>query len=300
MSEFGQYFEKYLNLRRVAQINESTLNREIIGMDLLINFLRAEGFEGNELEVTHQDALKFSQYINEKKTLKNNSKLHHLQMCRYFFKEAVKQGWIAKDPWKRIPLPKQEVIIPITLSVKQMKTLLEVPTLETVQGIRDRLIMELLYSCALRKSELVNLRTDSFGADFRTVRVKGKGNKEAVLPVGKMAAHFTHFYLTALYPHLKNKGTDYLFCALKTGKPLDARMLERIVSLYGQEIGLKERLKPHTFRYSIATHLSEEGADIRMIQCYLRHDSIDTTAKYIRHNFKRLQEVHRQTHPREH
>ena len=298
MNQFGDHFERYKTLRKLS-VAESTLRCEEVTHKYLWKFLEEKQFKGNELDIKRENLLEYCRYVNTKDDFKANTKHHRIKLLKPFYNEAVRQNWILLNPLYRIENPKREQVIPFTLTVQQMKALLQLPDLNTVIGIRDRMMFELMYCCGLRKEEVSKVCIDDFSEDYRRLKIKGKGGNESMLYVGKMSAHFLKFYIENIYTHLKNKGTKYLLTSLKTGNALPARWIEKITISYGNQLGLKAKLLPHCFRYSVATHLSEEGADLRLIQAFLRHASPETTTRYIRADFQRLKDVHAVTHPRE-
>lgn len=295
---FGEHFERYRRLRMARNLSEMTLKAEEDAHRKLWGFLSGRDFGGDELEVKREDIQAYTEEVFGNPGLKANSKRILVGNLKYFFREAVRQEWMLSNPMKGVKLPAMEIPLIRVLTVKEMKTLLETPDMSSAVGVRDRAMMELLYSCGLRRSELLSLRRKSFDEDFETVRVMGKGNKEAVLPVGRVARHYLRFYVDKVFPGMNKQEQDFLFIDCNTGRHLSKPGLERNLRAYGKEAKLKTPLSPHVFRYSVCTHLAEEGVDIRLIQEFMRHDSINTTARYIRQSFERLQEVHRSTHPR--
>ena len=293
--QFGEHFERYLLIRRARNISESTLRNEKKQHRLFWKFLESCQFQGDELSVRRKEIEQYALDVNSNTETKANTKRTRLSYLKYFYREAERQGWIAFDPAESLELPKVERPAIRILKVQEMKTLLATPELDTVVGIRDRTIMEVMYSSALRRSEVLSLKEDSFADDFRTVKVNGKGGKEAVVPVGKMAAHFLKFYCDTVRLRIARE-TKLLFVGVNDGSGLSSVSLEKIIRDRSQQAGLS-KVTPHCFRYSVCTHLVEEGVDIRLIQEFMRHESIDTTARYIKHAFEHLQEVHRKTHP---
>jgi integrase/recombinase XerD len=158
--------------------------------------------------------------------------------------------------------------------------------------------MELMYSSALRRSELVELKTSSFLDDYRCVKVMGKGTKESILPVGKLAAHFLKFYIEHVLPEPIKQNDNNVFISFNRQEPLKSKYVYQMVRDYGRKAQFKFDISPHVFRYSIATHLADNGVDVKFIQDFLRHESPRTTTRYIEQGFKQLQSVHERTHPR--
>ncbi len=295
----GAPFERYAVLRRAAGIGERSIKTEADSHRWFWRFLEGRGFAGDELAVGKDDFQAYAQHVLQRQDLQANSKLTLIGTLRPFYKEAVRQEWILLNPMDDIQNPRKIRLPPRVLTVPQVKQLLEQPDLATAIGLRDRAILELFYSCALRRDELLSLRKENFSEGYRRLRFRGKGNKDAVLPVGKAAAHFTAFYTERLRPLLNRHGYPQLFLSALRFAPLSRETLTANLGAYGRKAEIKLPVTPHVFRYSIATHLAEENVDIRLIQAFLRHDDLDTTARYIRHSFQKLQDVHRATHPRE-
>lgn len=295
---FGQYFEKYCKIQLAANKSENTLKSEHYLHKYLWKFLEKSGFKGeHELSIKKDDVLKYAEYVNSS-NLSDNTKHDRIKGLRPFYMEAVKQDWILSNPMLGIKPKRKNDVIPRAISIKEMKMLLSIPDLSTVVGIRDRTMFELLYGCALRKSELLSLTLDSFFDDYSKVKVLGKGKKEAILPVSRMSVHFLSFYMKEIWPKLNKQKGEHLFVSLLDGRPLKSSALDYNLKKYSKKAGLKIVFPVHGFRYSAATHLAEEGADIRYIQEYLRHDWLHTTARYIKQSFHQLQTIHQKTHPR--
>lgn len=293
MSELGKYFNQYRKIRLAAGISKPTLDSEYNCHKKLWKFLKAKG----ELSITKTQILSYARHITSNPSYTDNTKHQRIKGLSSFYNEALKQQWILVNPMAGMRYPKRTQVLPKVLSIKQMKQLLNLPDLGTLKGIRDRTIFELAYSCGLRAREILLIRDNMFYEDYTRLRIIGKGNKEAILPVGRMAAYFLRFYVKHVWPRLQKHNLPELFLSCTTGKPLWDSALRNIYAKYGRKINLK--ISPHMIRYSICSHLSDEGVDIRLIQEFMRHDSIETTARYIRQDFHKMQAVHKQAHPRE-
>lgn len=296
--QFGEHFERYREIRKVS-VSDATLRSEYFTHRDLWRYLTKKGCTKNELELESSDLLDYAKYVNSLEGISQNTRSQKIGKLRPFYTESINQQWIYVNPMTRIPNPKREQIIPKTLTIKQMKELLSYPDLETVKGIRDRMIMELFYSLGIRKGELAQLKVDDFSQDYQRLKIRSKGGDEHVMYVGKIARHFSKFYIEKLRPFLKSDGGNYVFYSLKTGNPLPCRWIEKITKDYGKRLGLSFDVVPHVFRYSIASHLSYMDVDIKIIQTFMRHKRLDTTANYIKTDFAQLKETHSQTHPRE-
>jgi len=224
-----------------------------------------------------------------------------ISAVRSFFAFAEKRGVMATNPAAEISTPKQEQYIPTYLPVDQMFSLLEVPDRGKPLGLRDLALLEVLYSCGLRVSEVVGLNLGSIDFRERLVRVLGKGNKERIVPIGKKAAGVLRDYLEASRAVREKSGANTerapLFMNAR-GRRLSTRSVENIVKRYGRECGLLTDISPHALRHTFATHLLDGGADLRSVQELLGHVSLSTTQKYTHVSLDRLMEVYDKAHPR--
>jgi integrase/recombinase XerD len=295
---YGDKFNEYCEIRRCTGIKEATLDGERDIHKHFWSYLKAIKHIGNELNGSRSLIQEYAREVNCNIAISNYSKRNRLQRLRPFYREAVKQEWILDDPMDTIILPKEEHNPIKVLTVKQMKALLEMPDISTQLGIRNRTMMELMYSSALRRSEILQVKAEDIGEDYRTIKVMGKGDKEVMLPVGRMAAHFLAFHLEHIWPKMNKFNRPEIFLSSRTGEPLGKTPFYLIIRAYADKLGLSEKIGPHVFRYSICTHLAELNVDIRLIQEFMRHEKISTTARYIKQSFEQLQKIHQKTHPR--
>ena len=294
---FGVHFERYYKIRRVA-VKEASVQTEYTHHQEFWSFLKARGFEGDELNVTKKDLQDYAAHQFQDQSIKSNTARNKISFLKYFYREAIQQEWTFNDPFSGMTLPKIEQNPIEVLTVKQMKQLLETPDLNTLKGLRDRTIFELMYSSALRVGDVISLTAEQFSGDYRTVRLIGKGDKEVVLPVGKVAAHFVTFYLDQVYPKLNQHSHSQMFISIQSGNPMSRHVLYQIVGSYGKDLFEGRYLGTHVFRYSICTHLADEGVDIRYIQEFMRHEKPSTTMRYVHQSYQKLQQVFQDTHPR--
>ena len=291
---FGAYFEKYLTVHRTVK-KESSLKLESWKQEQFWRFLDYKGFKGDELQVKREHVQDYLKKLSEIE-LSPNTIWSYLTLIRPFYEYAVKENWIYRSPFLGIKLPQRKIEVNTVLSISQMKKLLDSPDLSTITGLRDKVMMELMYSCGLRRSEVCLLKVDDLAEDYRSLQVMGKGDKEAVLPVSKIAAHYLKHYLEKVYPSFNRHQQPYVFLSTFERTHLGDTQVQRIVKHYADQLGFVG-VSPHVFRYSVATHFDEEGVDIRYIQEFLRHESIGTTSRYIKQGFHRLQQIHKKTHP---
>jgi integrase/recombinase XerC len=224
-----------------------------------------------------------------------------LSALRSFFSFAEKSGGVAVNPAAGISTPRQEQYIPAYLAVDQMFSLLQVPNREKPLGLRDLALLEVLYSCGLRVSELSGLNLGSIDFAQRLVKVLGKGNKERIVPVGRKALRVLRDYLEATRGRREKGGATSAQAPLflnAGGSRLSARSIEKLVKRYGRECGLLTDISPHALRHTFATHLLDGGADLRSVQELLGHVSLSTTQRYTHVSLDKLMEVYDRAHPR--
>ena len=224
-----------------------------------------------------------------------------LSAVRSFLLFLEKRGIIQSNPAADIATPKVEKYIPVYLPVDDVFRLLERPDRGKPLGLRDLAILEVLYSCGMRVSEIEALNISGIDFEERLVRVIGKGNKERIVPIGRTALKAVRNYLDAIQYLRKRKGDDSkdgpLFINSRAGR-LSARSIGRIIKRYAIESGLTSEISPHSMRHTFATHLLDGGADLRSVQELLGHASLSTTQKYTHVSLDRLMEVYDKAHPR--
>ncbi len=197
-----------------------------------------------------------------------------------------------------VELPKKEQTIPDVLTIEEIELLLSQPDTTTPKGLRDRAIMELLYATGMRISEALSLKLYDVDLEDRVVRISGKGYKERIVPFNEIAKNFLDQYITnARNSFIKGKDTNYLFLNTK-GKKLSRIGFWKILKEYATRIGLEDKVHPHVFRHSFATHMLMNGCDLRVLQEILGHSSISTTQRYTYISISYLKEVHKKYHPR--
>jgi integrase/recombinase XerD len=217
---------------------------------------------------------------------------------RSFYGFALREGLVARDVATLLEAPRPGTYLPDVLSADQVAAILDAPPEDDDPGIRDRAILELLYSCGLRVSELTGLEMDRLDLPGLVVRVIGKGDKERRVPMGEPARERLHRYVSGpRATWIARRPTPAVFVNQR-GSPLTRASIWRIVRRWSEAAGLAERVSPHTFRHSFATHLLEGGADLRVVQALLGHASISTTQLYTHLTGERLREVYARSHPR--
>jgi integrase/recombinase XerD len=222
----------------------------------------------------------------------------HLSSLKDWFRWLTRQNVLLANPASELELPRPEKRLhQEVLTLAEVNRLVAVPDVADPLGVRDRAILELFYSCGLRRAELCRLELSSFHAERRTLHVRGKGNKDRVVPVGWRAVQWIERYLTEVRPRLcLDTRTQALFLT-GYGGAFNPDVLSRMVSAWLERAGLRHKGCCHILRHTCATHMLENGADIRYIQQLLGHEKLDTTAIYTEVSIKQLQEVHARCHP---
>ena len=226
------------------------------------------------------------------------SSARFLSALRSFYRWAVREGLVAEDPTLRIESPRQGRPLPKSLSEADIERLLDAPDLDQPIEFRDRTMLELLYACGLRVSELVSLRVDQVGFNQGIVRVLGKGGKERLVPMGEEALDWLQRYMQgARFDLLRGRASDVLFPSNRT-RAMTRQTFWYRIKIYGQRADIKGHLSPHTLRHAFATHLLNHGADLRVVQMLLGHSDLSTTQIYTHVARQRMQELHAKHHPR--
>jgi integrase/recombinase XerD len=231
--------------------------------------------------------------------LESRTVARHLVTLRNFFRFAQVQELIATDPSLNLESPKIRRNLPGYLKLEEVERLLAQPDAKTPLGLRDRAMLEVLYSTGLRVSELIGLRVMDLDTKVGCIRCIGKGDKERIVPAGKKALSIVEKYLRDARPKLLGKGvaSQSLFVN-RNGHSLSRVGVWKILSAYGRRAGLRVALTPHMLRHSFATHLLERGADLRSVQLMLGHADISTTQIYTHVVEERLKQIYKAHHPR--
>ena len=287
-------FKTYLRIER--SLSDNTIDSYIRDVKKLSNF--AEKINKCELKINKSDIKDFIKEINEDEiSARTQSRI--ISGIKAFYKYLILEDYIKINPTELIESPKIGMKLPDTLSVHEIDSLLSAIDLSHPQGQRNRAILEVLYSCGLRVSELVNLKLSNIRFNEGYVKVLGKGNKERFSPIGSSALKYLKIYLkeVRIHQNIKKDSEDIVFLN-RRGNKLTRVMIFTIIKQLAEKIGLKKKISPHTFRHSFATHLIEGGADLRAIQEMLGHESITTTEIYTHLDREFLRDAILTFHPR--
>ena len=231
---------------------------------------------------------------NQKYSSKTVSR--HISSLKSFFKYLVKMGKIKENPCVLISSPKLEKKLPNYLNYNDLEVLFSIPDKNDVLGLRNLLILELLYSCGVRVSELVNIKLKDIDFNNKRILILGKGNKERYVLYGHICSDLLNEYLTKSYSKL-NKNSEYLLLN-KFGNKITDRAIRMIIDDIVKKSSLKLNISPHTLRHTFATHLLNEGADLKVVQELLGHENISTTGIYTHVSNEHLRKVYLDAHPR--
>ncbi len=235
--------------------------------------------------------------VRPAQALSKRSQARMLSSIRSYFNWLIIEGYMKENPCDNIDSPKLGTYLPEVLSVEEVERIMETVPTDSWKGLRNRAILELLYGCGLRVSEAATLQISQIYMQDGFVRVFGKGSKERLVPLGEVAAQSILDYLVQRPAPAENKWSDTLFLN-KDGAPLSRVSIFKIVKRAAEEAGIRKEISPHTFRHSFATHLIENGADLRIVQEMLGHESILTTEIYTHINQAEWQAEILRKHPR--
>ena len=289
--------ERYLDsLWMERGLSENTLSAYRRDLTLFSEWLDQQGAQS----LLAADASQIQSYLGLKlrQGASPRSSARFLSAARSFYRWSLREGRIVDDPTLRIESPKQGRPLPKSLSEADVDQLLSTPDLELPLEFRDRTMLEILYACGLRVSELVSLRVEQVGLNQGIVRVLGKGGKERLVPMGEEALDWLTQYMRGPRTELlKGQPSNVLFPSNRCREMTRQTFWYRI-KIYAKRAGIQTHLSPHTLRHAFATHLLNHGADLRVVQMLLGHSDLSTTQIYTHVASQRMQALHEQHHPR--
>jgi len=289
-------FQNYLKLER--SLADNSINAYLHDVVKLKQFIEISNINISPLEITNIHLQDFLKYINEL-GMTAYSQARILSGLKAFYKYLVYEDIIGNDPTQLIEGPKLGRKLPDVLSYPEIESLLSAIDLSSNEGMRNRAILETLYSSGLRVSELVDLKLNNIYFDIGFLRIIGKGNKERLVPIGREALKYVKIYVNEIRIHLDiQPGHESIVFLNRRGRKLTRVMIFTIIKNLARSVGLKKNISPHTFRHSFATHLIEGGADLRAVQDMLGHESITTTEIYTHLDRDYLKQVIKEFHPR--
>lgn len=286
-------FGNFLKIEKNA--SDHTIRSYMNDLVELINFINDESKDIKEI-----DFFVLRGYITTlyDRNLSKSSIERKISTIKSFFKFLTQKGYLEENHARMLKFPKKEKKLFKVFNIDDLFTLLELPDKNTPQGIRDALLMELMYGTGVRVSELVGIKLDDIDFQGLRLRVRGKGKKERMIPLADFHIEFIKKYISTRDDISKSRiiKTDKLFIN-KNGTALSDRSVRRIVEKYLKMAGLPLDFSPHSFRHSFATHMLESGADLRTIQSLLGHSSLSTTQKYTHLNLSDILRIYDEAHP---
>lgn len=294
-TSYLKQFQNYLRLER--GLSENTIANYTFDIEKLIFYLNENNINESPIKITEETIQTFLYKISGEVNARSQSRI--ISGLKSFFNFLIFEDLRNDTPLELIEVPKTGRKLPDTLSTNEIDNLIGAIDLSTPEGERNRAMLETLYSCGLRVSELITLKISDLFFNEGFIKVTGKGDKQRFVPISKSTEKFITIYSNEIRNKLNiQKGFEDTLFLNRRGKQLTRAMVFTIIKDLAVKIGLKKSISPHTFRHSFATHLLENGADLRSIQLMLGHESITTTEVYMHLDRTFLAEVLNNFHPR--
>lgn len=289
-------FKTYLLLER--GLSENSVDAYLNDVDKLFQYYEVIQKEFVAKNVLADDLYKFVSWLSELGMLAN-SQARVISGLKSFFNFLLLEELIVLDPTEQLESPKLSRKLPDVLNIIEINNLIAAIDASKPEGMRNKAMIEVLYGCGLRVTELITLRISEINTADEYIRVIGKGDKERIIPIGETALKLINIYLTEVRVHLKiKKGNEDFAFLSRLGTKLSRISVFTMIKALATQIGLQKNISPHTFRHSFATHLIEGGADLRAVQEMLGHSSITTTEVYTHLDRDYLKGMVTQFHPR--
>jgi integrase/recombinase XerD len=288
-------FKSYLQLER--SLSGNSVEAYVADLDKLTTYLESVAVTKSPEQIELKDLQGFIKWVAEI-GLNQTSQARIISGIRAFYKYCLLEDISKKDPTLLLEAPKLRRRLPDVLSIAEIENILEQIDLSTPEGTRNKAILETMYSCGLRVSEVVNLKISDLYLDIGFIRVTGKGNKERLVPIGSEAVKYNRLYAENIRVHINvKKGEEDILFLNRRGSRLSRVMIFLIIKDLVKKAGINKVISPHTFRHSFATHLVEGGADLRAVQEMLGHESITTTEIYTHLDREFLRKTLQEFHP---
>jgi len=287
-------YSHYLKIER--GLSSHTIQNYIRDVKKLISFIDKKKITCTPIEI-NEDLIQ--QFIYEiAKEISPRSQARIISGLRSYFDYLIFENYRASNPTDLIETPKIGVKLPDTLSEQEINSLISAIDLSKAEGERNRAMLETMYSCGLRVSELIDLKISDLFFEEGFIKIVGKGNKERFVPIHSSAQNYIMLYMNEIRSHLSiKKGFQDTLFLNRRGKSLSRQMIFMILKALAIKINLNKKISPHTFRHSFATHLLKNGADLRAIQQMLGHESITTTEVYVHLDTSYLKKIVEKYHP---
>lgn len=290
-------FKAYLKLEK--SLSENSVNAYLHDIEKLKQFALAHEMDKTPAKLTLKELKEFVVWCSQL-GMSARTQARVISGIKAFYKYMLMEELIEASPAELLETPKIGRKLPEVLAKEEIDLLIAAIDLSKAEGERNRAILETLYGCGLRVSELTNLKISNLHFDMGFVKVEGKGNKERLVPIGSFAQKYIEIYLKQVRVHQDiQKGSEDILFLNRRGKQLTRVMIYTIIQQLVQKIGLEKKISPHTFRHSFASHLIDGGADLRAVQDMLGHESITTTEIYTHLDRGYLRDAILHYHPRE-
>lgn len=295
---WSRYIKDYQSYLRIERgLSKNTIENYGFDIERLCLFLETNQIDISPVKISEETLQQFIYTVA--KELNPRSQARIISGLKSFFNYLIFEDYRNDNPLELIEAPKTGRKLPDTLSLEEIDNLIENIDLSTNEGERNRAMLETLYGCGLRVSELISLKISDLFFDEGFIKITGKGNKERFVPIGPLTQKYIDIYRTAIRTNLNiKKGAEDTLFLNRRGSQLTRAMVFTIIKDLADKVGLKKSISPHTLRHSFATHLLENGADLRSIQLMLGHESITTTEIYVHLDRSFLKEVMHSFHPR--
>ena len=291
----GKYVDNFIiYLENIKNYSKYTTDNYKTDLEMFVNFLKSGSIEV-VTEVDYKIIRRYLMFLYEKDYSKKSIS-RHISSMRSFFKYLLKEGLIETNPTLLITNPKEDKKLPEFLFSKELDEIISVPDTNTPLGLRNYLIIELLYSTGIRVSELVNIQLKDINKVDKIIRIMGKGSKERIVVYGDVCKKYMDMYITDVRSKLA-KDNDYLIINSRGNKITD-RGIRGIIEEIVKKSGINKSVSPHVIRHTFATHMLNEGADLRIVQELLGHSNLKTTQIYTHVSNERLRNVYLSSHPR--
>ena len=288
-------FKAWLQLEK--SLSDNSVAAYLRDIEKLTQYLLQSGFSKSPSDVKLEDLQQFIKWIGSF-GMAATSQARIISGVKSFYKYCILENITIADPTTLLEAPKLKRILPDTLSFEEIENIIARIDLSKPEGGRNKALLEMLYSCGLRVSELVNLKISQLYFDVDFIRVIGKGDKERLVPIGRSAVKYVKIYLKDIRIHIPVKpGHEDIVFLNRRGAKLSRVMIFLIIKDLAKKAGITKTISPHTFRHSFATHLVEGGADLRAVQEMLGHESITTTQIYTHLDREFLRKTLEQFHP---
>jgi integrase/recombinase XerD len=287
-------FQSYLRIER--GLSKNTIDNYSFDIERLCLFLESNNIDVSPIKIVEEQIQQFIYAVSKEVNARSQARI--ISGLKSFFAYLIFEDYRTTSPMELIEAPRLGRKLPDTLSIQDIDSLIEAINLEKNEGERNRAMLETLYGCGLRVSELITLKISDLFFEEGFIKITGKGNKQRFVPIGEATIKYIEFYRLKRNLLSIQKGHEDVLFLNRRGKQLTRAMIFTIIKDLAFKIDLNKAISPHTFRHSFATHLLENGADLRSIQLMLGHESITTTEIYVHLDRKHLTQIMNNFHPR--